>query len=77
MKELAAQRRKTLSRLREEAREDVPVVGRLTTVQLQQLLHMHASTWAEKDLAAQFKLDEQIVVSLTKHYALLRPEEPS
>lgn len=56
--------------------EDEPVVGKLTTAQLQQLLHMHASTWAQKDLAEQFKLDEQIVANLTKHYSLLRPDDP-
>lgn len=77
VKELAASRRKALSRERTGAAEDVPVVGKLTTAQLQQLLHMHASTWSTKDLAAQFKLDEQIVANITKHYRMLQPEDGS
>lgn len=75
VKELAANRRKALSRERTGAAEDVPVVGKLTTAQLQQLLHMHASTWSEKDLAAKFKLEEHIVANITKHYRLLKAEE--
>ena len=76
MKGLAANRRKALSRGRESAAEDQPVVGKLTTGQLQQLLHMHASTWKERDLATQFRLEEHIVANIVKHYRLLRPDEP-
>lgn len=75
VKELAANRRKALSRGREGPRDDEPIPGKLTTSQLQQLLHMHAATWKTEDLSLQFKLNEESVAAIVKHYSLLRAEE--